>query len=96
MSAILSEYLQTLRMSDDSGVGKKLAIRLWRRRYDQNVCQLVAITPIVAPAGSFEEVPLSLRDFDRDDQKFFAVAVGTHYESSDLSRARRGMVATTS
>jgi hypothetical protein len=71
---ILGEYLKTLGESSRAGVGQKLASRLWRTRYDPNVCHRVEITPIDDPPGSFSEVPLPLRDFDADDQRFLAVA----------------------
>jgi hypothetical protein len=71
---ILAEYVQALRKSTKSGVGKKLALSLWRRRYDDGVCHRLPITPLDQSTGSFVEVPASLRDFDMDDQKFLAVA----------------------
>jgi hypothetical protein len=70
---ILSEYLRVLGREDRDGLGTKLAISLWRRRYDEDVCRRVDITPTEDPPGSFEEVPTSLRDFDNDDQMYFAV-----------------------
>jgi hypothetical protein len=72
--AILREYLGTLQSGRTAGIGAKLAISLWRRRYDSRVCHQIAITPLDDPAGSYEEVPNPLRDFDVDDQKFLAVA----------------------
>jgi hypothetical protein len=71
---ILAEYVATLRTSTRSGVGRKLALFLWHRRYDTRICHQLPITPLEDPAGSFAEVPVTLRDFDIDDQKFLAVA----------------------
>jgi hypothetical protein len=73
---ILREYLRVLKGGHGGGIGAKLASSLWRRRYDTSVCRQVEITPIDDPPGSFEEVPESLRDFDNDDQMYFAVAFG--------------------
>jgi hypothetical protein len=73
--AILQEYVETLKIAPSSGIAKKLASRLWRTRYDDRACRRVPITPLDHPPGSYEEVPEALRDFDTDDQKFFAVAV---------------------
>jgi hypothetical protein len=70
---ILSEYLRVLGRDHRAGLGAKLASSLWRRRYDANVCRQVEITPTEDPPGSFEEVPERLRDFDDDDQVYFAV-----------------------
>jgi hypothetical protein len=71
---ILAEYLGTLKDSAKSGVAHKLALFLWRRRFDPHICHRVAISALDAPPGSFAEVPAVLKDFDADDQKFFAVA----------------------
>ena len=72
---ILREYLATLRSAKTSGPAVKLAQRLWRTRRSTEACRVVVITPLDDQAGSFEEVPAALRDFDVDDQKFLAVAV---------------------
>ena len=72
--AILSEYVSTLRMAPSSGLATKLAIHLRHMEYDARVCHRVEITPIDDPPGSYVEVPVPLRDFDTDDQKFLAVA----------------------
>jgi hypothetical protein len=71
---ILSEYVETLSQSRNANIGKKLAGYLWRRRYDPRICHQRPIRPIADPPGSFAEVPIALRDFDTDDQKFLAVA----------------------
>ena len=71
---ILFEYIAALRSATDSGVAKKLAATLWRRRHDTRVCARFPITPIDDPPGAFGEVPEAVRDFDTDDQKFLAVA----------------------
>jgi hypothetical protein len=73
--AILREYVATLVSAPTDGLGKKLALSLWRRRYDGRVCHRLEITPLDNPPGSFAEVPVALRNFDVDDQKFLAVAI---------------------
>lgn len=70
---VVLEYLRALRGSPTSNLGVKLAKRLQRMSADPKVCKRVEITPC-DPPGSYEEVPISLRDFDTDDQKFIAVA----------------------
>ena len=71
---IFSEYLGVLKDAKSSGVGVKLARIIRQRSHDPTVCRRVTITPIPQPPGSYEEVPVSVRDFDSDDQKFLAVA----------------------
>jgi len=74
---ILSECLRTLRSAGKAGLAVKLAGRLWKTRHSSKSCRAVSITAIDDPPGSFAEVPESVRDFDIDDQKFFAVAIGS-------------------
>jgi hypothetical protein len=71
---ILNEYFGTLRHSKRSGLGKKLALHLYRQRGNTDICHKVDVHALDAPPGSFQEVPVGLRDFDVDDQKFIAVA----------------------
>jgi predicted nucleic acid-binding protein len=75
---ILLEYLKHLEHHKTSGVGVKIAQRLKAGKFNQQVCRRVPITPLTDNSGSYEEVPEALRDFDDDDQKFFAVAVASH------------------
>jgi hypothetical protein len=74
---ILTEYLGALRGTRESGFAGKLALSLWRRRFDTGTCHRVPITPLAGEGSSrsWFEVPQALRDFDEDDQKFLAVAV---------------------
>jgi hypothetical protein len=71
---ILLEYLQTLKKSKTSGIGRKLAVHLWSRRHDGTVCRRVDITRSGDSGETFEEIPSSLQDFDSDDHKWIAVA----------------------
>jgi hypothetical protein len=66
---ILAEYLGTLSHAGTSGLAARLAEVLWRTRFGGERCDKVAITPIDTPPGSYDEVPIALRDFDIDDQK---------------------------
>lgn len=71
---VMNEYLGCLRASKTAGLAVKLAARLSRTYRSAGSCKEVTTTPIDDPPGSYEEVPLPLRDFDLDDQKFLAVA----------------------
>jgi hypothetical protein len=70
---IIGEYLKVLKDSPASGVGKKLALFLSRRRWDASVCRKVPITQ-GTPPSRFNEVPSALTDIDEDDHMFIAVA----------------------
>jgi hypothetical protein len=72
---ILAEYVRAFAGADVSGLGARVVTRLWRVRSDGRVCHQVEITPSETIPGSFDEVPVPLRTFDMDDQKFIAVAV---------------------
>lgn len=71
---ILNEYLGTLKKKRTSGLAVKVARRLQQRKRDPEVCRQIPITPLPHPSGSYEQVPVPIRDFDPDDQKFLAVA----------------------
>lgn len=71
---ILTEYLRVLKQKRSSGLAVKLARRLQQRKHDPEICRQVTITPLPNPSGSYVQVPVSIRDIDADDQKFFAVA----------------------
>jgi hypothetical protein len=73
---IFTEYLGTLKSARTSGLAVKMLIALYRTRKGGS-CPMVAITPISHTPGSYDEVPVSLRDFDIDDQKFIAVAAAS-------------------
>ena len=76
--AIFAEYLKTLGEARTSGLAVKLARSLFHTRYGNPGCVRVAITRRATPPGEYEEVPVTLRDFDSDDQKFIAVAVAAN------------------
>lgn len=72
---VFKEYLERLAQSPHDGIGKKLAVNLYHRRFDQSVCQIVEAAPCQDdPQTDFEDMPDDLRDFDRDDHKWIAVA----------------------
>jgi hypothetical protein len=83
---ILTECLGALRASGTAGLAVKLITRVWRTRMNGEVCKPIAITPRAEPPGSYNEVPDSLRNFDADDQKFFAVALA-HEDRPPLFQA---------
>jgi hypothetical protein len=71
---ILTEYLRNLGDRHVSDLGTKIARLLRQRKHDPTVCRLISISPSSEQPGSYDEVPDAIRDFDPDDQKFFAVA----------------------
>jgi hypothetical protein len=71
---ILLEYLRYVAGKQSSAVGKKIARLLRTRKNDTKVCRRLSITPQPNNAGGYVEVPASLSNFDKDDQKFLAVA----------------------
>lgn len=71
---ILLEYLRAVEAGGGSGVGVRVARMLRNRKRDVRVCRRVPVTLLADNSGSYEEVPEEIRDFDVDDQKFFAVA----------------------
>jgi len=74
---ILGEYMRNLSMSGQPGVGDFFMKWVWAIQADPNHCQRVAITPISDDLNNFVEFPLDadLKDFDRSDRKFVAVAL---------------------
>jgi hypothetical protein len=74
---ILAEYTRVLRRAATPGIATKLAKALVSQQFNDSICHRVSITPTEDPAGSYEEVPASLSNFDNDDQKFIAVALAT-------------------
>lgn len=75
---VFKEYLGRLSQSPFDGIGKKLAVNLYHRRFDQSVCQVVEAAPCDNDDRTdFEDVPDSLRNFDRDDHKWIAVALAS-------------------
>jgi hypothetical protein len=75
---VFEEYLGRLSQSRLDGLGKKLAVNLYHRRFDENVCQIVEVAPCDDDDRTdFADVPSALRNFDRDDHKWIAVALGS-------------------
>jgi hypothetical protein len=74
---IFAEYLGTLCSSGYSGLVSKLIVKLYRERRGSPRSVPVSITPSAAAPKAYDEVPDDLADFDRDDQKFIAVAATT-------------------
>lgn len=72
---VFNEYVGTLKAAKTSGFAVKLALRLFRTRWDPGVCKRVPITACDEPPPSYNEIPPNLADFDSDDQKFLAVAL---------------------
>lgn len=74
---VFKEYLDRLSKSPLDGIGKKLVVSLYHRRFDPSVCQIVSTAPCDDDETDFDDVPHALRDFDRDDHKWIAVALAS-------------------
>lgn len=81
MELIFKEYFTHASLSGQPGIGDAFLKRLWDNQYNDSICEQVDITP--HPVREFEEFPddESLADFDRDDRKFVAVAVGSRFDA---------------
>jgi hypothetical protein len=73
---IVREYLGAVDHAGEPKVGAKFAKRLFRLRFNPEVCERIPITPIDGSQPSYAEFPpdAALADFDPDDRKFIAVA----------------------
>jgi len=81
LELIFNEYLRHAKRSGQPGVGDAFVKWLWSNQFGQKHCERVDITPISDGEREFSEFPdnESLKGFDRDDQKFVAVAIaGSH------------------
>ena len=85
MGRIFDEYLGNLSLSGQPGPGDVFFKWLWNNQGNTDLCQRVHITP--HEARVFEEFPDSdeLRDFDRNDRKFVAVAIASGEEPPILN-----------
>lgn len=72
---ILDEYRKHCSFSGQPGLGDAFFKWLWNRQADPRYCRQVHITP--DPTREFVEFPADqrLRNFDRSDRKFVAVAL---------------------
>ena len=73
---ILDEYREHASLAGQPGVGDEFLRYLYDNLYNESACRLVNITPI--EDDSFAEFPADerLADFDRNDRKFVAAALG--------------------
>ena len=85
MECILDEYRGNLSLSGQPGAGDMFFKWLWNNQGNTNLCQRVRITP--HEVRVFKEFPDSdeLRDFDRNDRKFVAVAIASGEEPPILN-----------
>ncbi|MGD0138548.1 MAG: hypothetical protein ABSD28_06695 [Tepidisphaeraceae bacterium] len=86
--AIVEEYTKTLGHSGRPGVGRAFAKWAFDYRFDEDRCNLVAITVRLNDGWRrYDEFPDSpaLSKFDPDDQKFVAVAVASGIAPSILN-----------
>jgi predicted nucleic acid-binding protein len=78
---IFQEYFKNASRSGQPGIGDAFAKWLWYNQWNPSICEQVTITP--HPEREFLEFPEeeNLKDFDRDDRKFVAVAVSSKFEA---------------
>lgn len=84
---ILREYLQYLSPSGQPGLGDLFMKWVWRNQAVVERCERVAINPTDAYESSFQEFPnnAELREFDRSDRKFVAVALASKSQPEVLN-----------
>ena len=73
---IVGEYLGAVNHGGEPKLGAKFAKRLYRLRFNPEVCERIPITPTDGNPPSYAEFPsdAALAAFDPDDRKFIAVA----------------------
>lgn len=84
--SILKEYLKSrLSLSGQPGSGDAFFKWVWDHQGRTDLCHIVTITPCAT--REYMEFPASreLRDFDRDDRKFVAVAIASGMSPSILN-----------
>ncbi|MEK6792071.1 MAG: hypothetical protein AABY45_10275 [Deltaproteobacteria bacterium] len=76
---ILNEYKNHLSLAGQSGVGDAFMKWVWEHQAVADRCERVVLTPIGNAADEFAEFPdvPELRDFDRTDRKYVAVALAS-------------------
>jgi hypothetical protein len=76
---IFDEYRRQLSHSGQPGMGDAFFKWLWSNQANSAHCRKIAVTPTGHATRLFEEFPddPALLGFDRDDQKFVAVALGS-------------------
>lgn len=86
--AIVGEYTKTLGYSGRPGIGRAFAKWAFDYRFHEDRCNLVSITGRLNGGWRrYDEFPdaAGLSTFDRDDQKFVAVAVASGVEPPILN-----------
>jgi len=78
---IFNEYFQHASRAGQPGIGDKFAKWFWYNQWDTSVCEQVELTP--DREREFLEFPgdESLKDFDRSDRKFAAVAAASDFDA---------------
>lgn len=77
---IFKEYFRYSNRSGQPGIGDAFAKWLWLNQYNNLFCEQVCITPLDNYHMDFLEFPHvdSLKNFDKSDKKFVAVAISSH------------------
>ena len=78
---IFKEYFNHASRSGQPGIGDYFAKWLWDNQWNTSVCEQVEITP--DSDREFAEFPVdeALKNFDRSDRKFAAVAVSSAFDA---------------
>lgn len=73
---ILAEYYSNLNKSGQPGVGDRFLLWVLRNQATDR-CEYVTVTPLKENGDDFQEFPadIALKNFDRSDRKFVAVAL---------------------
>ena len=77
---ILSEYMAHLNMDGEPGAGDAFMKWVWSVQADQSYCERVTLSRVLGgDENDFSEFPedRELRNFDRSDRKFVAVALAS-------------------
>jgi hypothetical protein len=76
---ILAEYIRHLSPKGQPGLGDAFMQWVWEHQSIDDRCERVTLTPSRNAVDEFEEFPADsqLRDFDRSDRKYVAVALSS-------------------
>jgi hypothetical protein len=87
LGLVLQEYMDNLRLSGQPGPGDIFMKWVFQNQAVVERCEQVQITPCLDGGVDFEEFPrdADLRDFDRDDRKFVAVALASSKKPAILN-----------
>ncbi|MCK4762939.1 MAG: hypothetical protein KAW12_12150 [Candidatus Aminicenantes bacterium] len=81
LGLIIDEYLKHSSLSGQPGLGDAFIKWIFNNQWNDSICEQVKIT--AHPEREFEEFPgtENLKDFDRSDRKFAAVAISSKFNA---------------